>query len=251
MSASAAGISSLPGWVADALRLFFPSRCMICRKRLVEGERQVCAACFHRLPFTGLHGRPGNVVERLFWEKVPVVRANAYLRYQQGAESRNLFFNLKYYDRPQVGRYFGRLMAADVVSYGFFEGIDCIIPLPLSRQRERRRGYNQSYELACGVADYTGLPVETQAVVRTVDNPSQTRKRSFERQENVRDIFSLRDAGRLSHRHVLLVDDILTTGATLLSCAREIAKAEDVRISILVLGLAGRHFRSGLRDVEP
>ena len=69
---------------------------------------------------------------------------------------------------------------------GFFEGIDCIIPLPLSRKRERRRGYNQSYELACGVADYTGLPVETQAVVRTVDNPSQTRKRSFERQENVR-----------------------------------------------------------------
>lgn len=241
---------AVPGWMADALRLFFPSRCLLCRCRLQVGEQFVCAACFHRLPFTGFRGRPDNVVERIFWEKVPVVRANAYLRYLPGAESRNIFFRLKYYDRPQVGRYFGRLMAADLAATGFFESIDCIVPLPLSRQRERRRRYNQSLELARGVSEYVGLPIENQAVVRVVDNPSQTRKRTDERHENVRGIFSLRDAERLAWRHVLLVDDILTTGATLLSCARELAKADGIRISVLVLGLAGSHFRAGLRDVE-
>lgn len=235
-------------WGVNFCRLFLPERCLICRRRLAAGEYHVCAACFHRLPFTRFRGQPGNVVERMFWTHIPIVRASAYLRYLPEAESREIFFHLKYYDRPQVGRYFGRIMAADLQSTGFFEGIDFIIPLPLSAKRERKRGYNQSTELARGVSEYTGIPVERQSVARVVDNPSQTRKRSDERRENVRGIFRLLDSGRLAGHHVLLIDDIITTGATVLSCARELSRVEGVRISILSLGLAGNHFRAGLQD---
>lgn len=243
--------SVLRQWAASVLRLLFPERCLLCRQRLAAGEHHVCAACFHRLPFTRFRAQPGNIVERIFWTHIPIVRASAYLRYIPGAESREIFFHLKYYDRPQIGYYFGRIMAADLCPTGFFEDIDLIVPLPLSAKRERRRGYNQSGELARGVSDYTGIPVERQLIARVVDNPSQTRKSPDERRENVRGIFRLLDADRLAGCHVLLIDDVITTGATVLSCARELARIEGVRISILALGLAGTHSRAGMQDAVP
>lgn len=226
---------------ADLSRLFLPRRCGLCGRRIDEGQEVICAACYCELPFTRFHGRPGNPVERLFWGRLPVVRANAFLRYVPGADSCRLFFALKYYDRPQTGRYFGRLMAADLVADGFFEDISLIVPVPLASDRQRRRGYNQSEWLARGIAEVTGLPVAAEVVRRVRSNPSQTRLSAWQRQENVEGIFALADEARLAGRHVLLVDDILTTGSTLLSCAGEMARVPGARVSILVMGLAGRH----------
>lgn len=238
----------LPDWLRglaasgrDALRLFFPERCVVCGRRLTGTERCLCLPCFQSLPFTRLHGEQGNVVERLFWGKIPIERANAYLHYYAGTDSRNLFWSLKYYNRPQVGRYMGRAMAADLLDSDFFDGVDFLLPLPLSRRRQRRRGYNQSEELARGVSAVTGLPVDTTSVVRTVDNPTQTRLNARERQTNVQGIFSLQHPEALAGHHVLLIDDIVTTGASLLSCGRVVASAGAVRISVLALALAGTH----------
>lgn len=226
----------------DAGRILLPSFCTVCGSRLESQEQFVCTKCYLDLPFTHFHGERGNVVERLFWDHLPIERANALLFYQAESDSRHIFFQLKYYNRPRVGRFFGRIMANDLLDTDFFEGIDVIVPLPLHRHKERRRGYNQSHELARGVSEVTGLPLETDAVRRVVDNPTQTHLTHQERRENVRDIFQLIQPERLAGRHILLVDDVLTTSATLLSCGTELAKAEGVRISILALGLAGHHF---------
>lgn len=226
---------------ADLSRLFLPRRCGLCGCRLDEGQDVICAVCYCGLPFTRFHGRPGNPVERLFWGRLPIVRANAFLRYVPGADSSRLFLNLKYHDRPQTGLYFGRIMAADLVADGFFSGISLVVPVPLASDRQRRRGYNQSEWLARGIAEVTGLPVAAEAVRRVRSNPSQTRLSAWQRRENVEGIFALADGARLAGRHILLVDDILTTGSTLLSCACEVARVPGVRISILVMGLAGRH----------
>ena len=234
-------LSSLWRALADVGNLIFPKQCAICGRRLPGNEQVVCGACFVDLPRTNLRAAKGNAVERLFWEKIPIERARAYMYYFSGAASCRPIFQLKYYDRPSVGRYFGRVMAADLLPTDFFQTIDCILPVPLARSRFRQRGYNQSELLAEGIAELTKLPVVTETVVRIVSNPTQTNLSARQRIENVAGIFFLQRPELLANRHVLLVDDVLTTGATLLSCAEEIAKAPGVRISVLVLGLAGHH----------
>ena len=234
-------LSSLWRALADMWNLIFPKQCAICGRRLLGSEQVVCGACFVDLPRTNMRAAKGNAVERLFWEKIPIERASAYMSYFSGAASCRPIFQLKYYGRASVGHYFGRIMAADLLPTDFFRTIDCIVPIPLARSRFRQRGYNQSELLAEGIAELTKLPVETEAVIRVVSNPTQTNLSARQRIENVAGIFSLQRPELLANRHVLLVDDILTTGSTLLSCAEEIAKAPGVRISILVLGLAGHH----------
>lgn len=234
-------IRSIKRGLQDALRLVFPSYCLICSRRLEQGERHLCASCFSDLPRTNIRGRQGNVVERMFWGKVPIERASAYLYYHAGSDARKPLLSLKYYDNPAVGVSFGRIMAAELAPTGFFEGIDLIVPLPLARSKERRRGYNQSERLARGISEVTGLRVERRAVRRVVANPTQTNLTHEERRLNVEGVFALHDAERIEGKHLLLVDDVITSGATSLSCARELCKARGVRLSVLALALAGSH----------
>jgi ComF family protein len=145
-------------------------------------------------------------------------------------------YELKYNDRPDIGIVLGRMMANELQDSGFFEGIDMLVPVPLAPRRERQRGYNQSRQLALGISEISGLPVSDCAVRRTVFKGSQTELSRWDRQENVEDVFRLRDADVLNRRHVLLVDDIVTTGATVTACARELLKVDGVRLSILSFG---------------
>ncbi len=227
--------------ISEAVSILFPSRCAVCGQCLASMERCICTSCYLNLPLTHFRGHRGNVVERLFWQKLPIERASAYLRYQSSNDVRNVLFKLKYHDRPQVGRFFGRVMATELLATDFFKDIDVVVPLPLHRKKERKRGYNQSEHLARGVADVSGLPVDTKLVERVVNTPSQTRLTADERRQNMQNAFRLCSVERAAGRHILLVDDVLTTHATLLACGRALAQAPNVRISILVLALAGRH----------
>ena len=236
------------GWLSDAFGTLFPETCLICNRRLNKGEKYICTPCFHGLPFTGFHGKAGNITERLFWDALPIVRANSYLYYNVGADSRRPFFWLKYYNLPELGVYLGRIMARDVIDAGFFEGIDVIVPLPLSKEKLRERGYNQSLQLSEGISQITGIPVNDKAVIRIIDNPTQTQLTSYQRRNNVKGIFKLEKPENLAGKHILLVDDIVTTNATLTSCGKEIASNVDVRISILTLGIAGSHSFASMSD---
>lgn len=244
-------LSALRPWLSDAFRLLLPERCVVCGRRLQPSEECVCAGCTSDLPYTRFHGVRGNAVERIFWARIPIRRANAFLHYFPGSDSSRIFLEMKYADRPRIGTVMGRWMAADLLDTDFFQDVEIILPVPLARSRQRQRGYNQSEKIAEGVGLVTGLPVETGTVERIVANPTQTSMKHHERQKNVENIFRLCQPEKLKGRHLLHIDDILTTGSTLLSCTGEIAKAEPASISILTLGIAGQHGNGPYRKPAP
>ena len=210
----------------------------MCGSRLAVGEKYLCLSCQHDLPRTRVWETPENKLIDMFGGLLPIERASSFIYYSRGSGSRSIVLNLKYYHTPSIGVYMGRMMASEHIPTGFFEGIDMIIPIPLARRRMRQRGYNQVEALARGVSNVTGIPVNINAVVRHTDNPSQTTISVAERQDNVRSIFSVPNPDQLRGCHILLMDDVVTTGATLKACGEIIAKVEGVRISILTLAMS-------------
>lgn len=143
---------------------------------------------------------------------------------------------MKYFDHPEVGELMGRMAAEEFAANGFFDGIDVVVPVPLARKRLRERGYNQSFEIARGVWEVTSLPVDRKAVKRKSFKGSQTRMNRWQRNDNVKDVFMLKRADGLAGKHILIVDDVVTTGATVISCAEELMKCGDVKFSVMSLG---------------
>ena len=189
------------------------------------------------LPYLPMQDFADNPSSRIFWANIPIEKAHSYLLYRHDSDANRLLAQLKYNHRPDLGRWLGRMMARELRPKGFFTDVECIIAVPLHWRRHWSRGYNQSYELACGVAEVTGLPLLRRQVRRVRNNESQTRKSGEERIQNVQNLFIARPA--LPYRHVLLVDDVLTTGSTLTSCAKALLQANpDVRFSILTLARA-------------
>lgn len=219
--------------------LIAPRYCPVCGRRMAIGEHTLCTVCNLHLPRTGYAADAyENRMARLFWGKLPIERAAALFFYEAHSEVCNLVYDLKYHDRPEIGFELGSLTAAECGREGFFEDIDAIVAVPLSPQRQRQRGYNQSMEIARGVAKATGIPIVKDAVRRRTFKESQTHKSRTERAENVEDAFCLHKGELIRGKHVLVVDDVVTTGATVTACATQLAKAGGVRISVLALGYA-------------
>ncbi len=227
--------------VNELLATVFPYRCTVCGRRLATGEKHLCTGCYMQLPFTRLRGERGNVIERLFWEKIPIRRANAFIKYIPGTDSSRAVKQMKYGNRPELGLYFGRAMALELLGTDFFNGVDVIVPVPLHRSKQHRRGYNQSERLAAGIGEITGLPVRRDLVERVRNTDTQTKKTHDERRRNMAGAFRLVKAAEAGGKHILLVDDVITTNATLLACAEALMQAGGVSFSILTLGVAGHH----------
>lgn len=228
----------LKDWILSLRRLFFPPHCAVCGTLLGEGEEGVCMRCNMDMPRTNYHLHKDNPVEQMFWGKFPLERATSYFFYQRGSGFRHLLFRLKYHGRQDLGRIMGRFMAAELAPSGFFAGIDVIVPVPLHPHRQRMRGYNQSQCIAEGLSAVTGIPVDAALVVRTRHTETQTRKSSYERWENMHGVFRLLRPQFFTGKHILIVDDVLTTGATTTSCADAFAGVEGIRISVLTLAVA-------------
>ncbi len=221
------------------LDLISPRLCVVCGCRLSVTEEILCAKCNFHLPRTDFHRDAcDNEMARLFWGQIPIERATALFFYEAHAETANIIYELKYKNHPEIGETIGRLLAREIQPSGFFDGIDVIVPIPLAKRRQRQRGYNQSQEIARGVGEVTGLPIDDRVVRRTAFEGSQTSKGRWERNENVEHVFELADTETVHGKHLLLIDDVVTTGATVLACAQELAKAGDVKISVLALGFA-------------
>jgi ComF family protein len=204
-------------------------------------EQGICSNCYRHLPRTGFGRQPlDNVMARMFWGQMEVERAAALFFFEPGSEAAQLVYEMKYGDHPELAVDMGRMMGKELALTAFFDTIDLIIPIPLARKRERQRGYNQSRCLAQGLSQATGLPVCDRAVKRTAFKISQTHIGRWERQENVADVFKVTDAEAIGGRHVLLVDDVVTTGATVTACGRELLKAGAAKLSILSLGFTGQ-----------
>lgn len=221
------------------LDLISPRLCVVCGERLSVTEEVICGKCNLHLPRTGYQSDLyGNELAKVFWGQIPVEKAAALFYFEPHAETANILYELKYNHHPEIGEVMGRMTARELQHSGFFEDIDGIVPVPLAKKRERQRGYNQSMELARGISEVTGLPVYKHVVRRNLFEGSQTSKGRWERHENVKEVFELTDSTSIRDKHLLVVDDVVTTGATVIACAKELCKAGGVRISILSLGYA-------------
>lgn len=230
--------NAMKGSFASLLHLFFPRYCVVCGSTLVEGEEAICTRCNIDMPRTNYHRVKDNLVERMFWGRIPMERATSYFFYRKGSDFRRILHLLKYGGRKELGAVMGRLMAADLQSADFFKDVDVIIPVPLHPRKRRARGYNQSEWIARGVSQLTGISVDATSVVREKQTETQTRKSTFERWVNVDGIFQLRHPELFAGKHVLIIDDVLTTGATTIACADVFCKVDGIRISVLTLAVA-------------
>ena len=222
---------------ARLLDLISPRLCVVCGSRLAVTEETLCSKCYLHLPRTDFgHDLYENVMAKLFWGQMAIEKATALFYYEPHAETAQILYEMKYKNHPEIGVVMGRMMAKELMRSGLFEGIDAIVPVPLARKRERQRGYNQSLELARGVSEVTGLPIANKVVRRTKFVGSQTQRGRWERNENVEDVFELVDSDSISGKHLLLIDDVVTTGATIIACAQEMRKASNVKFSVLALG---------------
>ena len=227
----------MTNWWTRIVDFIAPRSCVICGRRLSPTERSLCSVCVLHLYRTTFQFTPeDNEMAQLFWGLLPVERTAALIYYEPRSETAALIYKLKYGHRPDIGEDLGRIMAEEMKPAGFLDGIDILLPIPLSKKRYWQRGYNQSEMLARGMSEVTGLPVITKAVRRTNFRQSQTSLTRKERQENVEGTFVLRHPEQLENKHVLLIDDICTTGATLLACSEAIRSVKGIRISILTLG---------------
>nr|WP_321519446.1 ComF family protein [uncultured Bacteroides sp.] len=229
---------SMIHWIDSFFNILFPRSCVVCNGVLVKGEESICTMCNSRMPRTNYHLQAGNEVEQRFWGKVEIERATSYFFYTKGSDYRHILFKLKYHGYRELGEVMGRYMAKELLASGFFQEIDLIIPVPLHSKRKRSRGYNQSEWIASGLSHATGIPMDLDSLKRVVASNTQTRKSVFERWENVKDVFQVACPDNMQGKHILLVDDVLTTGATLLSCATILVDSSNVKISVITLAVA-------------
>ncbi len=223
----------------DVASLFFPARCAVCGEPLETGERTLCTLCRATAPLTGYWREADNPVVRKCWGLVPVEQASGFLFFVHGSGWRQLIHGFKYRGAWRTARSLGEWYGRYLRESGLYDGVECVVPLPLHPFKRCRRGYNQSEYIAEGIASQLGVPVERHCVYRRRNTASQALKPRRERAGNVEGAFAVRHPERLAGRHLLLVDDVMTTGATLLSCAGEILQAvPGCRISLAVLAVS-------------
>ncbi len=222
----------------DFISLLFPRLCFACGDHLLRNEKIICTGCYVEIPRTNYHLSDDNPVARLFWGRCLIEKAAAFSFYTRGSRIRKLIHNLKYNGIREIGPELGRIYALTLGSSGFTQGMDIIIPVPLHPSRQRQRGFNQSDSIALGVSEVTGLPLCSNLVSRVSVSGTQTRRSRYERWTNVEGIFSVTDPEKVAGRHVLLVDDVITTGSTIESCAGELLKIGGVKVSVVALAYA-------------
>ena len=216
----------------DVIGLLFPNLCNGCGLALYAGEKVICAHCLYDLPYTDFHLHLDNRVAKQLWGRLPFEAAMAMLYFKKGTKIQNLIHNLKYNGRTEVGHQLGNLLGRRLALSAHYKNIDYIIPVPLHRKRERDRGYNQSGYIADGIAEIIGVTVNKTVLVRKKITETQTRKSRFIRYENMKSVFELLETEQLKNKHVLLVDDVFTTGATIEACGLALFEGGIKKLSI-------------------
>jgi ComF family protein len=222
----------------DFISLLFPRLCYGCGNHLMRNEELICTECYVQIPRTNFHLKSDNPVSQLFWGRCRVERAAAFSFYTRDSRIRKLVHQLKYKGIKEIGPELGRIYGNTLKSSEFLEEIDLIIPVPLHPSKKRQRGFNQSDLIACGLSESTGIPVESGFLERITVTKTQTRKSRYDRWTNVQDIFRVTGQTRLNNLHILLVDDVITTGSTIEACANELLKGENIKVSVVALAFS-------------
>ena len=222
----------------DVLSLLFPRICYACGNHLMRNEKLICTECYVLIPRTNYHLEDDNPVARLFWGRCRVEKAAAFSFYNRDSRIRRLIHNLKYKGVQEIGVELGKIYGHVLMNSGFTRDIDLVIPVPLHHSKERIRGFNQSYLISRGISEVTGLPVDTGSLCRVSSTSTQTKKSRYDRWKNVEGTFVVEDNSFVRGKHILLVDDVITTGSTMESCVNELLKSEGVRVSVAALAVS-------------
>lgn len=211
---------------------------MGCGNDVISNENFLCLECLNDLPHTDFAMHKNNPVEKKFWGRIALASAMSEFYFSKGSIVQNMIHEFKYRGNKKAGYYFGNLMGKSLLGSNRFP-VDVIVPLPLFEKKEKMRGFNQSEILCNGIAEFIRKPVVKNNVIRKVFTDTQTKKHRIERWKNVESIFYVKHPDELKGRHILLVDDVITTGATIDACGTEILKIEGVTLSVASLAIAG------------
>ncbi|MCR5423930.1 MAG: ComF family protein [Bacteroidales bacterium] len=229
----------LTTFLKDFWRLFFPKSCCVCGTPLVGDEEGVCTRCLLSIPLAESTLQDGNFLETRFQGRVSIEAASALLHFRKDTPSQNILHSIKYYNNYPLAKIMGRQMGHMIKDSGRFDSVDLLIPVPLHRRKERQRGYNQSLLLCQGITEVWPRPISTGNLIRTTNTKSQTHKTREERLVNMEDVFEVLHPEELENKHILLIDDVITTGATTEGCCLALLSEAHLRISIAALAVAG------------
>lgn len=228
----------LAGWWYDFISIVYPRSCLACREVLLRHEKHLCLGCLHALPVTGFHHLENNPVANQFTGKINFEAAASYYYFSKGGKVQHLIHNFKYKGHKELGKFIGNLYGIELKTAPSFAAIDYIIPVPLHPIRFKERGYNQAEWFAMGLAESMGTKLDNYSLKRIYASQSQTHKSRFSRWENVKEIFALGESTHLAHKHVLLVDDVITTGSTLEAAGHVLMQIPGIRVSICSMACA-------------
>jgi len=225
-------------YLADFIALLFPELCQACGESLVTGEELICTDCRYNLPFTNFHFKPDNMVAQQFWGKINLEAAYALCYFAKGGKMQHLMHQFKYKGMQKIGDLLGNIAGEQLATTPAFSTADLIIPVPLHKNRLRKRGYNQSVCFANGLSEKLNIPVDENNLVRVRATETQTHRSRFSRFENMQEVFALNNPETLINKHIILVDDVVTTGSTLEACGAELLKVEGLKLSIATIACA-------------
>jgi ComF family protein len=222
----------------DFVNILFPRVCNACGDHLVYNENIICSACHVAIPKTGFHLQRENYVEKLFWGRCIIEKAAAWAYYTREGRMTKLIYRFKYNGIKEIGSELGRIYAIALTESGFMDDIDLIVPVPLHPKKERKRGFNQSMVLAEAIAKVSGKPLLGDCLTRVTRTETQTVRSRIERWKNVEGIFTAENGTSVEDRHVLLVDDVITTGSTIDACTTALTSIRGVKVSAVAMAVA-------------
>ena len=224
--------------VKSLFALIYPNLCVCCNSTLTGNEEIICTSCLFELPKTNFHNDQDNAMEQIFRGRVAVEYVSAYLYFQKGGKAQQIIHKFKYSGNKKIGYYLGKVYGNELSDSEMISSVDLIIPVPMHPAKIKKRGYNQSEILAKGLSDATDIHLDTTNLIKTITTQTQTRKSRFVRWENVETVFTVVNSDAFKNKHVLIVDDVVTTGATIEACAKLLLAIKGVKVSVLTLAIA-------------
>jgi ComF family protein len=218
--------------------LFYPHLCTGCNQPLKRAENAVCTACLFNLPYTGFFMHDDNPVAKMLWGRIQVKHASALLNFEKGNIVQNLLHQLKYNGRDDTGEQLGVEMAKAIARCEALNDVSALVPVPLHPKKLKQRGYNQSEIIAKGINQSLNIPLYAHTLTRRAFTQTQTQKKKFSRWENMQNVFELNEPHKLENQHILIIDDVITTGATIEACVQQLQQINGVTVSVAALAWA-------------
>ena len=221
--------------IKEIFNVFYPEICVCCKNQLTTNEKTICITCRHDLPVTNFTDEKDNLVEKTFYGRVPVLEATSLFYFLKKGKVQQLIHELKYNNQQQIGTFIGDWLSEKILNSNRFKTIDCIIPVPLHKKKQQQRGYNQLTTFGQSLCQKLNIPFYEHVLTKTTSTKTQTKKLRFDRWKNAEHQFKIQNIELIENKHILIIDDIITTGATLEACILSLKNVKNSTISIATM----------------